>query len=103
MADQWSLEMLEFNSASRSFAYKKLAQCLSRAVSTFSNFMGEYLDPVVKAHQCAQYVEVIGIAANKLYRNYFPRMAEKFYPFNKLIKAETPINITSELKKHFIQ
>ena len=30
----------------------------------FSSFMREYLDPVVKADQCAQYVDDIGIAAN---------------------------------------
>ena len=35
------------------------------------------------------------------YRNYIPRMAEKFNPFYKLLKAEVPINITSELKETF--
>ena len=30
----------------------------------FLSFMCEYLDPVVKADQCAQYVDDIGIAAN---------------------------------------
>ena len=64
MADQRSLEMLAFNFASRTFAYKRLAQGLSRSVSAFSSFMREYLDPVVKADQCAQYVDDIGIAAN---------------------------------------
>ena len=64
MADQRSVEMLAFNSASRTFAYKRLAQGLSRAVSASSSFMREYLDPVVKADQCAQYVDDIGIAAN---------------------------------------
>ena len=64
MADQRSVEMLAFNFASRTFAYKRLAQCLSRSVSGFSSFMREYLDPVVKADQCAQYVDDIGIAAN---------------------------------------
>ena len=64
MADQRSVEMLAFNFASRTFAYKKLAQGLSRSVSAFSSFMREYLDPVVKADQCAQYVDDIGIAAN---------------------------------------
>ena len=48
MADQRSVEMLAFNFASRTFAYKRLAQG----------------DPVVKADQCAQYVDDIGIAAN---------------------------------------
>ena len=49
MADQRSVEMLAFNFASRTFAYKRLAQGLSRSVSAFSSFMREYLDPVVKA------------------------------------------------------
>ena len=64
MADQRSVEMLAFNFASRTFAYKRLAQGLSRSESAFSSFMREYLDPVVKADQCAQYVDDIGIAAN---------------------------------------
>ena len=64
MADQQSVEMLAFNFASRTFAYKRPAQGLSRSVSAFSSFMREYLDPVVKADQCAQYVDDIGIAAN---------------------------------------
>ena len=179
MADQRSVEMLAFNFASRTFAYRRLAQGLSRSVSAFSSFMREYLDPVVKADQCAQYVDDIGIAANNAtdltrnirtvfkcirqaglkltiekchfgvrqveflgrtissegvlpqshkiqnllnklrfpkskkalqrylgfvnyYRNYIPRMAEKLNPFYKLLKAEVPINITSELKETFI-
>ena len=64
MANQRSVEMLAFKFASRTFAYKRLAQGLSRSVSAFSSFMREYLDPVVKADQCAQYVHDIGIAAN---------------------------------------
>ena len=64
MADKRSLEMLAFNFASRSFAYKRLAQGLSRSLSGFSSFMREYLDPVVKADQCAQNVDDMGIAAN---------------------------------------
>ena len=63
MADQHSVELLAFNFASRTFAYKRLAQGLSRSVSAFSSFMREYLDPVVKADECAQYVDDIGIAA----------------------------------------
>ena len=64
MADQRSVEMLAFNFASGTFAYKRLAQGLSRSVSAFSSFMREYLDPVVKADQCAQNLDDIGIAAN---------------------------------------
>ena len=64
MTDQRSIEMLAFNFASRTFAYRRLAQGLSRALSAFSSFMREYLDKVIKADQCAQYVDDIGIAAN---------------------------------------
>ena len=64
MADQRSVERLAFNFASRPFAYRRLAQGLSRALSAFSSFMREYLDKVIKADQCAQYVDDIGIAAN---------------------------------------
>ena len=66
MADQRSIEMLAFNFASRTFAYKRLAQGLSRALSASSSFMREYLDKVIKADQCAQYVDDIGIAANSV-------------------------------------
>ena len=64
MADQRSIEMLAFNFASRTFAHRRLAQGLSKALSAFSSFMREYLDRVIKADQCAQYVDDIGIAAN---------------------------------------
>ena len=64
MVEQRSVEKRAFKFASRTFAYKRLARGLSRSVSAFSSFMREYLDPVVKTHQCAQYVDDIGIAAN---------------------------------------
>ena len=73
MTDQRSVRMLAFNFASKTFAYKRLAQGFSRSVSAFSSFMREYLDPVVKADQCAQYVDDIGIEANNatdLTRNF---------------------------------
>ena len=178
MADQRSVETFAFNFASRTFAYRRLAQGLSRSVSAFSSFMREYLDQVVKADQCAQYVDDIGIPANNATdltrkigavfkcvrqaglkltiekchfgikqveflgrtlsavgvspqshkiqnflsklrflkskkvlqrylgfvnycRNFISRIAEKPNPFYKLLKAEVPTNITSELKKTF--
>ena len=64
MADYQSIQMLAFNFASRTFAYRRLAQGLSRSLSAFSSFMREYLDKAIKAGQCAQYVDDIGIAAN---------------------------------------
>ena len=64
MADQRSVEKLAFRFDSKTFAYKRLAQGLSRSVSVFSSFIREYLDPVVEADQCAQFVDDTGIAAN---------------------------------------
>ena len=63
MADQQSVVMRAINFASRTFVYKRLAQGPHRSVSAFSSFMRDYLDPVVKADQCAQFVDDIGIAA----------------------------------------
>ena len=63
MADHQSIELLAFNFASGTFAYRRLAQGLSRSLSAFSSLIREYLDPIIKADQCAQYVDDIGIAA----------------------------------------
>ena len=72
MVDQQSIELIAFNFASRTFAYRRSAQGLSRSLSAFSSFIRDYLDPVIKADQCAQNVDDIGIAANtpeKLFNN----------------------------------
>ena len=66
MPDRLSIEMLAFNFASRTFAYKRLAQGENRALSAFSSFIWVYLDKVIKADQCAQYVDDIGRAANSV-------------------------------------
>ena len=64
MADQQSIQRLAFNFANRKFAYRRLAQGLSRSLSAISSFIREHLDPVIKADQCAHYFDDIGIAAN---------------------------------------
>ena len=64
MADQQSIELLAFNFASRTFAYRRLSQGLSCSVSAFTSFIRKNLDSVSKADQCAQFVDDIGIAAN---------------------------------------
>ena len=64
MVDQQPIELLAFNFASRTFAYRRLAQGLSRSLSAFSSFIRENRDPVIKTDQCAQYVDDIGTAAN---------------------------------------
>ena len=63
IADQKSIELLAFHFASTTFAYRRLAQGLSQALSVFSSFMREYLDCVIKADQYAQNVDDIGVAA----------------------------------------
>ena len=50
MADQRSIEMLALTFTSRTFAYRRSAQGLSRALSAFSRFKREYLDKVINAH-----------------------------------------------------
>ena len=64
MADPRSVEMLEVNFASRTVAFRRLALGVRRPESAFSSFLRKYLDPVVKADQCAQYVVDTGISAN---------------------------------------
>ena len=64
MADYQSIQMIAFNFASRTFAYRRLPQGLSRSLSAFSSFMREYLDRAINVDQCAQYVDDIDIAAN---------------------------------------
>ena len=74
MADQWSVETFAFSFCSRTFVCRRPAQCLSRFLSAFSSFKREYLDPALKADQCAQYVADVGIVANKatdLTRNFW--------------------------------
>ena len=55
--------MLPFNFACKTFAYRGPAQGLSRSVSAFSSPMRISSDCVIKADQCAQNVDDIGIAA----------------------------------------
>ena len=65
MADKQSIEVLAFNFAGRTFAYRRLAHGLSRFLSTFSSFIcEEHLDSAIKVDKCAQYVDDIGIAGN---------------------------------------
>ena len=66
MADEQSVQLLAFSFESRTFAYLRLAQGLNRSLSAFNSTVREYLDPLVKADKCVQYVDDIGIAANNV-------------------------------------
>ena len=72
MADEHSIQLLAFNFASRTYAFKRLAQRLSRSVRAFSSFMRQNLDPLVTVDKCSQYVDDIGVGAHDL-----PDMLEK--------------------------
>ena len=47
MTDQQPIGLFAFNFATRTFAYRKLEQRLSRSLSAFSSFIREYLDSVI--------------------------------------------------------
>ena len=64
MAKQQFVEKVAFNFATKTFAYRTLAQSVSRSLSKFSNFLCEYCEPFIKADQLAQNVDDSDIAAN---------------------------------------
>ena len=64
MADLESVQLLAFNFESRTYAYQRLAQGLSRSVTSFSSFMRKYLDPCIAAGRCFQYVDDVGSASH---------------------------------------
>ena len=170
---QWSLECLHSFLLEDYLPTRDLPEVSSDLRLLFQVSNTGYLDPVVKDNQCAQNVDIIGIAANNATdftrniraafkcirqaglkltkkkclfsesdelnslakpfhqkefnhnfldklefsnskkalqrypgfvnncRNSIPRMAEKLNPFYNLLKAEVPINITSELTDTF--
>ena len=60
MADDLSVQLLAFNFSSRTYAYKCLAQALSKSVTGFSSFIRHYLDSCLAANICTQYMDDIG-------------------------------------------
>ena len=64
MADDLSVQLLAFNFGSRTYAYKCLAQGLSKSVTGFSSFIRHYLDSCLAADLCTQFMDDIGSAVN---------------------------------------
>ena len=64
MADDLSVQLLAFNSASRTFAYNCLAQGLNKSVTGFSSFVKHYLDPCLAADVCKQFMDDIAAGVN---------------------------------------
>ena len=67
MADDLSVQLLAFNFGSRTYAYKCLAQGLSKSVTGFSSYTRHYLDPCLAADLCTQFMDDIGSAVNSFH------------------------------------
>ena len=65
MADDFSVHLLAFNFASRTFAYNCLAQGLNKSVTGFSPFVKHYLDPCLAANVCTQFMDDIAAGVKK--------------------------------------
>ena len=66
MADERSVQLLAFNFESRTFAYQRLAQGLSRSATAFSSFMRKYLEHDVAADRCATFMDDVCTATKDL-------------------------------------
>ena len=77
MADDLSVQLLAFNFGSRTYAYKCLAQGLSKSVTGFSSFIRHYLDPCLAADLCTQFMDDIGSAVNN-YEELIPTLKKIF-------------------------
>ena len=77
MADDLSVQLLAFNFGSRTYAYKCLAQGLSKSVTGFSSFIRHYLDPCLAADLCTQFMDDIGNAVNN-YEEQIPTLKKIF-------------------------
>ena len=77
MADDLSVQFLAFNFGSRTYAYKCLAQRLSKSVTGFSSFIRHYLDPCLAADLCTQFMDDIGSAVNN-FDQLIPTLSKVF-------------------------
>ena len=66
MDDGISTQLLAFSFSSRTYAYKCLAQGLSKSVTGFSSFILHYLDPCLAADLCIQIMDDIGSVVKNL-------------------------------------
>ena len=76
MADQRSVELLAFNFASRTFAYRRLAQGLSRALSAFRASCGNTSTPSSKPTSVPNMWTISGLQSTQ--RNNSSRTLEQF-------------------------
>ena len=77
MADMRSMQLLSFNFASRTFAFQRLAQGLSRSVSAFSAVMIHYLQKEIANDDCQAFVDDI-IAGSKDFPSHIQSLRRVF-------------------------
>ena len=77
MADVVSVQLLAFSFASRTYAYKCLAQGLNKSVTGFSSFIRHYLDPCLASGNCTQFMDDIGNAVTN-FEQLVPSLREIF-------------------------
>ena len=77
MAEDVSVQLLAFNFASRTYAYKCLAQGLNKSVTGFSSFIRHYLDPCLASGNCTQFMDDIGNAVTN-FEQLVPSLREIF-------------------------
>ena len=63
-ADKVSVQLMSFNFASRTFAYKRLAQGLSRSATAFSSYIRQSLHKCITNDQCEAYMDDIGAGSH---------------------------------------
>ena len=64
MADNLSVQLLAFNFGGRTFAFKRLAQGLSRSPTAFSSCVSKHLQSCVASDKCFVYFDDLGSGAN---------------------------------------
>ena len=77
MADDFSIQLLAFNFASRTFAYNCLAQGLNKSVTGFSSFVKHFLDPCLAANLCTQFKDDIAAGLNN-FDEMIPALRKNF-------------------------
>ena len=64
MADELSVQLLAFNFGSRAWAFKRLAQGLSRSPTIFSSCIRHHLERCIATDKCYSFFDDIGAGAN---------------------------------------
>ena len=62
--DATSMQLMSFNFASRTFAYTRLAQGLSRSATAFSSYIRQSLHKCITNDQCEAYMDDIGCGSH---------------------------------------